>query len=262
VLLAAGIGALSLARQRSPLPPPTSPPAWSAAGHDAARTSHSRSYPAADLTLRWTRALASLGRPPVVDGNGNAYVSRADGALLSLSPNGDTRWCAAIRPITDATCTGPQPPPGQPPPAPIAPSVTISPDNSLFVVDGAGDLSHVDPSSPHPVWSVLASLIPGDGVALSPDSGTLYGVVSGMTRALYAVAALQPQSKPDSGWAEAARWRPTFIHAARLTPVSVAPDGTPLGRPWERGDAVRAERPRRRALAPVPRAWAAILRDD
>jgi len=229
VLLAAGIGALSLARQRPLLSPLTpSPPAWSAAGHDAARTAHSRSYPAADLTLRWTRALASRGRPPVVDGNGNAYLSRADGALLSLSPNGDTRWCAAVRPVTDATCTGPPPPPGQPLPPPVAPSVTISPDNSLFMVDGAGDLSHVDPSSPHPVWSISAGLIPGDAVALSPDSGTLYGVVSGMTRAHYAVAALQPQSKPDSGWAAAARWRRTFIHAARLTPVSVAPDGTPL----------------------------------
>jgi len=229
VLLAAGIGALSLARQRSPLPPlGTSPPAWSVAGHDAARTAHSRSYPAADLTLRWTRALAPLGRPPVVDGAGNAYLARADGALLSLSPNGDTRWCAAVRPITDTACTGPQPPPGQPLPAPVAPSVTISPDNSLFVVDGAGELSHVDTSSPNYMWKVPAGLIPSDGIVLSPDSGTLYGVVPGTTRAHYAVAALRPQPKPSAGWASAAGWRPTVIHAARLTPVSVAPDGTPL----------------------------------
>jgi len=228
VLIAAGIGALSLARQRPSLPPPTSPPAWSVAGHDAARTAHSRSYPAADLTLRWTRALTSLGRPPVVDGNGNAYLALSDGALLSLSPNGDTRWCAAVRPVIDTTCTGPPPPPGQPPPPPVAPSVTISPDNSLFVVGGAGVLSRFDASSANSAWGVPSGLIPGDGAVLSPDSKTLYGVVAGTARAHYAVAALQPQPKPDSGWAEAAGWRPTFIHTARLTPVSIAPDGTPL----------------------------------
>jgi len=244
VLLAAAVGALALARQRPIVPPQQPPPpAWSLAGHDGARTGHSLSNPALvkgdSLTLRWRRAFAAPplpARPPVVDGHGNVYVPRADGALLSLdsTSNGETRWCAAVQPITDTACAGPQPLQGQMLPPPVAPNVTIAPDNSLYVVDGTGELSFfpasssVAPASSMPLWREKAGLIPGDGIALSPDGGTLYGVVAGPARSLYTVAARRPRRQPATGWGPAPGWRPPFIPALRFSPVSVAPDGTPL----------------------------------
>jgi len=237
VLLAAGIGALELARQRPIVPPPPPPPpAWPLAGHDAARSAHSLSDPVVagqrDLTLRWRRAFTAPplpARAPVFDGYGNLYLPRSDGALLSLNAaSGDTRWCAAAQPITDTACAGPQPSPGQSLPPPVGPNAAIGSGNGLYVVDGQGGLSRFDPSSPAPLWRAPLGLIPGEGVVLGPDGGTLYGVVAGPARALYAVAALRPRRPPAAGWDSAPGWHPLFIHASRLSPVSVAPDGTPL----------------------------------
>jgi len=237
MLLAAGIGALALARQRPIVPPPPPPPpAWPLAGHDAARTAHSLSDSGVagqrDLTLRWRRVFAATplpARAPVFDGYGNLYLPRSDGALLSLSAaSGDTRWCAAVQPITDTACAGPQPSPGRPLPLPVAPNAMIGPGNGLDVVDGQGGLSRFDPSAPAPLWQEPMGLIPGEGIVLSPNGAILYGVVAGPARALYAVVALRPRRQPAAGWGSAPGWRPLFIHASRLSPVSVAPDGTPL----------------------------------
>src|SRR5919197_1396952 len=112
VLAAAAIGAISLVRQppNPRLATPKPPPAWAALGHDAARSGHSLSYPVGlPITQRWWRTLPPIARPPVIDGYGNAYLARSDGALLALDANGNTRWCAAVQPITDTSCTAPLP---------------------------------------------------------------------------------------------------------------------------------------------------------
>lgn len=238
VLIAAAVGALSLARQRPIVPPPKPPPpAWAVAGHDSARTAHSLSYPAAlPLTLRWWREFqppATIARPPVVDGYGNIYLARPDSALQALKPSGDTRWCVAEQPITDTTCAGPslQGPIGQAlPRRPVPPNALVGPDDTVYVVDGAGGLAvfDPDPKSATPVWHGSLGLVAGAGVALSPDGTTLYGVAEGPARSLYGVVALRQRRNPSGSWGRAPGWRTTFIHALKLSPVSVAPDGTPL----------------------------------
>ena len=145
VLVSAAIGALLLVRQppTPSLATPRPPPAWAVAGHDAARSGHSLSYPAElPITLRWPRALPPIARPPVIDGYGNAYMARSDGALLALDSNGKTLWCAAVQPITDTSCTAPLPPaPPHALPPPVAPNALIGPDGYLYVVGATGALA-------------------------------------------------------------------------------------------------------------------------
>jgi outer membrane protein assembly factor BamB len=227
VLASAAIGAISLVRQRPDphLATPIPPPAWSVAGHDAARSGHSLSYAAAlPITRRWWRALMPIARPPAIDGYGNAYLARSDGALLALDSNGNTRWCAAVQPITDTSCTGalpPVPPPALPPP--VAPSVLIGPDGKLYVVGAGGRLAVFNPNPLSPLWHRRLGFIADDGVVFGLDGRTLYGVVAAAQQhghPTFAVAAVRRLGRPARGWHR------TPIPSRGLTPVSIAPDGT------------------------------------
>src|SRR5689334_15837999 len=102
MLVAAAVGAVSLVRQRPDprLATPIPPPAWALAGHDAARSGHSLSYPTKPpITRLWWLKVPLGVSGTVVDGNGNSYLARPDGALLALDSGGNTRWCAAMQPI-------------------------------------------------------------------------------------------------------------------------------------------------------------------
>jgi outer membrane protein assembly factor BamB len=242
VLASAAIGALSLVRQRPDphLATPRPPPAWAALGHDAARSGHSLSYAlghdsvrsghslsyAAGMLIsqRWWRALQPIARPPVIDGYGNAYLARSDGALLALDSNGNTRWCAAVQPITDTSCTAPLPP--APPyvlPASVAPNALLGPDGYLYVVGARGVLAAFNPNPLMLLWHRRVGFIADDGVVFGRDGGTLYGVVAAPRqhgRPAFAVAAVHRLGQPVRGWHR------TPIPSRGLTPVSIAPDGT------------------------------------
>src|SRR5947209_12228740 len=236
VLVAAAIGAISLVRQ-PPTPrlaTPTPPPAWAVAGHDAARSGHSLSHAASlPLTQRWWRTLPLIARPAVIDGYGNAYLARSDGALLALDVNGNTRGCAAVQPITDTSCAAPLPPATQALPPPVAPSALLGPDGKLYVVGARGALAvfvgargalaPFNPNLLRLLWHKRVGFIADDGVVLGLDGGTLYGVVAAPRQdghPAFAVAAVRGLGRPASGWHR------TPIPSRGLTPVSIAPDGT------------------------------------
>src|SRR5918912_1711854 len=188
VLASAAIGAISLVRQppNPRLATPRPPPAWSVAGHDAARSGHSLSYPVGlPITQRWWRTLPPIARPPVIDGYGNAYLAHSDGALLALDANGNTRWCAAVQPITDTSCTAPIPPaPPRVPPAPVAPNALLGPDGYVYVVGAGGmvaafvgargALAAFNPNPLTLVWQKRVGFLADDGVVFGLDGGTLY----------------------------------------------------------------------------------------
>src|SRR5919197_5899084 len=191
VLASAAIGALSLVRQRPDphLATPTPPPAWAVAGHDAARSGHSLSIPARlPITQRWWRKLPLIARPAVIDGYGNAYLARSDGALLALDANGNTRGCAAVQPITDTSCAAPLPPATQALPPPVAPNALIGPDGKLYVVGARGvlaafvgargALAAFNPNLLTLLWHRRVGFIADDGVVFGLDGRTLYGVVA------------------------------------------------------------------------------------
>jgi outer membrane protein assembly factor BamB len=228
VLAAAAIGAISLVRQppNPRLATPRPPPAWAALGHDAARSGHSLSYPVElPITQRWWRTLPPIARPPVIDGYGNAYLARADGALLALDSNGNTRWCAAVQPITDTSCTAPLPPPPYALPAPVAPNAQLGLDGYVYVVGAGGRLAAFNPNPLTPLWHRRVGFLADDGVVFGPDGRTLYGVVAAPRQhghPALAVAAVRRPGQPVRGW------RRTSIPSRALTPVSMAPDGTAL----------------------------------
>lgn len=231
VLVAAAIGAISLVRQRPDprLATPVPPPAWALAGHDMARTGHSLSNPARlPLTLRWWRPIPLGVQSAVIDGHDNTYLTQPDGALLALDAGGNTRWCAAMQPITDTSCSGTLPPlPPRRLLPPVTPNATImvGPDSRLYimVVGAGGILRAFVPSSPYPSNHAFPELIPADGVAYNPTNATFYGVVatprSGAAPG-HAVIALHWPGNP--------LWRSTAIPSRAFTPVSIAPDGTLL----------------------------------
>ena len=227
VLVSAAIGAISLVRQppNPRLATPKPPPAWAALGHDAARSGHSLSYPVGlPITQRWWRTLPPIARPPVIDGYGNAYLAHADGALLALDANGNTRWCAAVQPITDTSCTAPlPPPPPYVPPPPVAPNALLGPDGYLYAVGARGVLAAFNPNPLTLLWHRRVGFIADDGVVVGRDGRTLYGVVAAPRQQGYpafAVAAVGRLGRPAGGW------HLTPIPSRGLTPVSIAPDGT------------------------------------
>lgn len=231
VLLASIIGAFSLARQRPLVQPRVPPVAWAVAGHDAARSGQSLSYPAAltggETTLLWWRSSGTIARPPIIDGNGNIYLSLSKGALLALNSRDDIIGCVAVQPITDTTCSGPQPPvPPQRLPLPVAPNALAGPDGHMYIVAGGGVLAAFNPTLSTRYFTATTGLLPQDGLDFSaPAPGgavTLYGVTRMAGTARFAVEALQWPGKLLPGW------HFTPLAARGLTPVSLAPDGTLL----------------------------------
>ena len=231
VLLVAIIGAFSLARQRPLVQPRVPPVAWAVAGHDAARSGQSLSYPAAltrgKITLLWWRSVATLAHPPIIDGYGNIYLSLTNGALLALNSSDDSIGCVAVQPITDTTCSAPRPPvPPQRLPAPVAPNALAGPDGHIYLVAGGGVLAAFNATLSTRYFTATSGLLAEDGLNFTePSPGgavTLYGVTRLPGRARFAVKALQWPGKPVPGW------HLTPLAARGLSPVSVAPDGTLL----------------------------------
>lgn len=234
VLLAAAMGALALARQRpNPrLAARVPPAAWALEGHDAARTGHSLSYfttlPITLVPNHW-RQIPPIGRAPIIDGYGNVYLARPDGALLALNADFGTSWCAALQPITDTSCTGPaaETPPSPLPPG-VLPNAIIGPDGYhvyIYVVGEQGVLRVYDRSSPYPLWHKYLGLVPDDGVVFGPDPGIMYGVIpAGPQHGLraYAVVALRWPGVPSQGW------RTVPIVSRGLSPPAIAPGGAVL----------------------------------
>ncbi len=245
LLVAATLGAASLARQSIIIPPPPPPPAsWSSVGYDNARSGHSRSFgyrANAPITLRWRITIdppGGVAGQPVMDGSGNTYIAERDGAVLTLNADGKTLGCAALQPITDTSCTGsvsvaPSPPLGG------YPHALAGPDGAVYVVSASGDLIPfvLSPGSPlsgetlqaRPV--IATGLEPSAGLAASKtqlqtsvkgiEPYDLYGVVSLGARR-FAVAAFDQKGVPLANWIR------TPIATRRLGPISVAPDGTLL----------------------------------
>lgn len=228
VLGAALIGAISLARQPAIVPPPPPPPpAWAVAGHDAARTGHSLSYPVRlPITLVWSRTIPAVERAAVVDGSGTAYLAQPEGSLLALAPKGDTIWCHAMQPITDTSCAGqPLPVNSGPPPPPVAPNIIVGPDANIYAVGTRGVLRAFDPANGNVLMHAFVNFVPADGVVFGAGTGTLYGVTPVATKRgspAFAVAAVMWKGRAAPGW------RRTPIPSRGLTPLSVAPDGTLL----------------------------------
>src|SRR5918911_5675913 len=227
VLASAAIGAISLVRQppNPRLATPRPPPAWSVAGHDAARSEHSLSYPVGlPISQRWWRVVQPIARPPVIDGYGNAYLARSDGALLSLDANDNTRGGAAVHPITDTSSTAPlPPPPPYVPPPPVAPNALLGPDGYLYAVGARGVLAAFNPNPLTLLWHRRVGVTADDGVVFGRDGRILYGIVSAPRQHGYpafAVAAVRRLGRPASAW------HLTPIPSRGLTPVSIAPDGT------------------------------------
>jgi len=240
VLTAAGLGAISLARQPriARLANPQPAPAWAVTGHDSARTGHTPYAAPAAPTLLWgpLSIAAPVAHPPIIDGSHNVYVARSDGGLLFFkgNSNGDTNWCPTERSITDTLCAGPSP----------RPAVSSSKGgNALvrttlsglavqtYVVDGRGSLAAFDTTSPLSSTPNRLLDVP-QRPSLAPDAGLvsgrrgstlyLYGVRVLTSRSSYAVTALGDNGRPVRGWRE------TPIASRGLTPVSIAPDGTLL----------------------------------
>lgn len=240
VLAAAGLGAISLARQPriARLANPQPAPAWAVTGHDSARTGHTPYAAPAAPTLLWgpLSIAAPVAHPPIIDGSHNVYVARSDGGLLFFkgNSNGDTNWCPTERPITDTLCAGPSPSPSVSSPKGGNALVRTTLSGlavQTYVVDGRGGLAASDTTSPLSSTSSRLLDVP-QRPPLAPDAGLvsgrrgstlyLYGVRVLASRSSYAVTALGDDGRPVRGWRE------TPIASRGLTPVSIAPDGTLL----------------------------------
>jgi len=248
VLLVAGvIGAVSLARQPILVAPqPPSPPAWSVPGYDNARSGHSRATPLDTLTsVRWrvdlgasqTGAGQTIAAPPVIDGDGNSYYVRGDGALLMLKKDGMSGGCVALKQPADPACVGSV----AGPPSAAIPSVLAAPDKDVYVVNPRGDFERFSPTDSNQ----LTIQTPPTGDALVPEDGLVASKYQDETDlnapppsylqpfSLYGVVRLGPGSRYqvrefDQTGQPVADFNARPIRASRLTPISVAPDGTLL----------------------------------
>jgi len=245
LLVAATLGAASLVRQSIIIPPPPPAPAsWSSAGYDNTRSGHSRSFgyrANAPITLRWRIKIAPPGAvagQPVMDGVGNAYITERDGAVLALNADGKTLGCDALQPITDTSCTGPVSSASSPPLG-VYPHALAGPDGAVYVVSASGDLVPfvLNPGSPLSSETLQAQPVIANG--LLPSAGLVASKTQLQTSVkgvepydLYGVVALGPRrfavAALDQKGVALANWVRTSIATRRLSPLSIAPDGTVL----------------------------------
>ncbi len=248
VLLVAGaIGAVSLARQPILVAPQSpSPPAWAVPGYDNARSGHSRATPLDTLSsVRWrvdlgagqTGSGQTIAAPPVIDGDGNAYYVRGDGALVMLKKDGASGGCYALQPLTDPDCPGSV----DGPPSNTIPSVLAGPDKDVYVVNPRGDFERFSPTDSNQLTAPISpagdALVPEDGLVASKyqDETDLNAPPPSYLQpfSLYGVVRLGPGSRYqvrefDQTGQSVADFNAPPIKARRLTPISVAPDGTLL----------------------------------
>jgi len=249
LLVAGAIGAVSLARQPILVAPQSpSPPAWAVPGYDNARSGHSRATPLDTLaSVRWrvdlgagqTGAGQTIAAPPVIDGDGNSYYVRGDGALLMLKKDGMSGGCVALQPLSDPTCVNANSIAG--PPSNTIPSVLAGPDKDVYVVNPHGDFERFSPTDSNQLTAPISptgdALVPEDGLVASKyqDETDLNAPPPSYLQpfSLYGVVRLGPGSRYqvrefDQTGQAVADFNARPIRARRLTPISVAPDGTLL----------------------------------
>lgn len=222
---------------RSSTATPRGAPAWGLAGGDAGRSGRSPlPAPVPPVALRWRYASATGLRQPVVGADGTVYLARADGALVALDPAGRLRRCVPVSLDTASVCAVAPPSASSGAAGAVAldgaPNALDVAGGRLLVVGRDGALAALAAVAPGvttgsaPLWRAARRLTPDGGLAPGPDGATFYGVAParGPTpgQPAFAVAAIRGRGQPAPGWRE------TPIATRRLTPVTVAPDGTIL----------------------------------